>query len=346
MTPSPINQSGNRTMIPHALALPDPPRTPVRLGVVGLGFIFRECHGPALRILQACGWPVELVAVCDANPAPLAQTIAAWPGARPYTDGAALLAGERLDGVLVLTWPPHSAEFARQAIGRVPGMFIEKPVAFDVAGIERLLEQAGAVTGTRVQVGYNRRHMPAAVAFRQALQRPDASRRVAVRFLRANRSEPIFYEETLGHPLDFLRSCFRDVQIATVAAEPPRPGQSLPAAVRVTGFCDEYPLVLESRPSAGCHLEEYTVCGDTTNLCLNHPGGAVAPGEQAATLAAQGMIQQLATFVRLVSGVETTSTCSLADALAAWRLIETVLRRIQRDTWEKCPPALRPQPGG
>ena len=50
----------NKTLDYH---LPDPPRKPVRLGVVGLGFIFHNCHGPALRFLRQHGWPVELVAV-------------------------------------------------------------------------------------------------------------------------------------------------------------------------------------------------------------------------------------------------------------------------------------------
>ena len=307
--------------------LPDPPRAPVRLGAVGLGFIFQHAHGPALRFLQARGWPVELVAVCDVNPEVLTRATTAWPGARVYPTAAALLAGKPLDGILFNTWPPLSIELYQQALGRVPGIFVEKPVADNADAIRQLMELADQATGTRLQVGYNRRHMPCAVAFRQALQAADVSRKVTVRFLRKKRSEPHFYEDTLGHPLDFLRSCFHNVRIIDAEAEPLQPGQHLRSVVRATGFCDAYPFTLESRPAAGCNLEEYTVRGAATNLCVQHPPGATAASERNATIYAQGMVHQLASFVRLACGAETISSCTLADALAARRLVDASLAK-------------------
>ena len=306
----------NKTLDYH---LPDPPRKPVRLGVVGLGFIFHNCHGPALRFLRQHGWPVELVAVADVKREALARATAAWSGVRTYPTASALLAGETLDGVLLLTWPPHSATQCREALSRVPAVFVEKPVAYDSEIICRLAEEAA---GKHVQVGYNRRHMPRAVAFRQTLQAVDATRQVSVRFLRMRQPEPHFYEDTLGHPLDFLRSCFHTVRIATAEAEPLQPGHSFCPAIRVTGFCDAYPFTLESRPAAGYNLEEYAVRGAATNLCIQHPPGTTSILEQDATLYAQGMIHQLASFIRLASGDEHMSSCTLADALAARRLVE------------------------
>ena len=83
----------------------------------------------------------------------------------------------------------------------------------------------------------------------------------------------------------------------------------------------------ESRPATGCNLEEYTVRGAATNLCVQHPPGATVASERNATIYAQGMVHQLASFVRLASGAETVSSCTLADALEARLLVDASLAK-------------------
>src|SRR5690606_23043668 len=76
----------------------------IRLGVLGAGGHSRATHGPALRHLKRRDpGRVELAAVCDLDRDKASAYAAEFGFARAYADVEAMLAAERLDGLVAVT---------------------------------------------------------------------------------------------------------------------------------------------------------------------------------------------------------------------------------------------------
>lgn len=108
----------------------------LRGGVIGCGFFARN-HLEAWKLIEG----VEIVAVCDRDPAK-----AQWPGARSYTDAAAMLAEEKLDFVDVITTVESHRPLVELAASYDVPVICQKPFALDMADAEamvRTCEQAG-----------------------------------------------------------------------------------------------------------------------------------------------------------------------------------------------------------
>ncbi|PYI53958.1 Gfo/Idh/MocA family protein [Paenibacillus flagellatus] len=120
----------------------------VRLAMIGLGR-FASAHA---RI-----WPqlrgVEVVGICDPNPAALESFRAVFPDARPYADWRDMIDRESPDAVDVLT-PEHlhvePVEYALRAGAHV---FVEKPLASTPREAERLVRAAEA-SGRMLMTGH------------------------------------------------------------------------------------------------------------------------------------------------------------------------------------------------
>ena len=98
-----------------------------RAAVIGCGF-FAQNHLHAWRDLAAEGL-VELVALCDLDPAKAAAAARAFGVPRHYADAAAMLAAERPDFVdIVTTMPSHRRLVELAAAERVPAI-VQKPFA-------------------------------------------------------------------------------------------------------------------------------------------------------------------------------------------------------------------------
>jgi predicted dehydrogenase len=125
---------------------------PVRLGLVGAGYIARE-HLQVLRAMP----DVQLAGIASRTRAK-AETLAAEFGiASVAPDAATLLEQVRPDGVLVLVSADQVAAVAREVLPRAGAVFLEKPVGFSSAETLALADLA-ARHGTRTMVGYNRRY--------------------------------------------------------------------------------------------------------------------------------------------------------------------------------------------
>jgi D-apiose dehydrogenase len=108
--------------------------TRLRLGVIGAGFWARS---------QLAGWRelpgVECVAVCDVDRS-RAQALADTFGVpRVYDDGRALMAGERLDAVDVITSPGHHAAPVRLAAEHGLPVICQKPMAPTLAEADAMV---------------------------------------------------------------------------------------------------------------------------------------------------------------------------------------------------------------
>lgn len=146
--------------------------SPVRVGVVGTGFIARF-H---LLMLQGASAANEVVAVYDVD-AGRAAAFAADAGAVVAESVDALC--DQVDAVFVCTWTSAHHEVVAAAAGRGRAVFCEKPLAPDLASARAvcaLVEDAGVTN----QVGLVLRRSPAFTLVAQLLADPAAGRVMAV----------------------------------------------------------------------------------------------------------------------------------------------------------------------
>jgi predicted dehydrogenase len=111
--------------------------SPVRIGVAGLGY-----WGPNLARNFAGIDGCELAWVCDASPEALARMLGRFPGVRPASGLAQMLADPDLDAVALATPVPTHAELAVQVLQAGKHCFVEKPLAQSVADAQRVVQAA------------------------------------------------------------------------------------------------------------------------------------------------------------------------------------------------------------
>jgi len=105
-------------------------------GVIGCGF-FAANHLAAWGLIEGAA----IVAVCDQDPAK-----AKWPGAKSYTDTAAMLAEEKLDFVDIITTVESHRPLVELAAAHGVPVICQKPFALDMddaRAMVRACEEAG-----------------------------------------------------------------------------------------------------------------------------------------------------------------------------------------------------------
>ena len=128
----------------------DRPR--VRIAVLGAGLIGRE-H--ATRLLAEP--EAELAAIVD--PAEAGKTFATERGVAWFPAWGAIPPAALPDGAIVATPNPFHVEHGLGCIAAGVPVLVEKPLAEDVAGAERLVAAAEAA-GVALLTGHHRRHNP------------------------------------------------------------------------------------------------------------------------------------------------------------------------------------------
>ncbi|MFN0009773.1 MAG: Gfo/Idh/MocA family protein [Planctomycetota bacterium] len=121
------------------------PRTKLRVGVVGVGFMGRT-HIEAWRAADAAGRPNELVAVCD-RPEVLEAMLSSLPNVdrsrvRRYGRAEELFADPGIDAVSLCTPTPSHVDLALAALAAGKHVLVEKPIAIRSEDAERLSEAA------------------------------------------------------------------------------------------------------------------------------------------------------------------------------------------------------------
>ncbi len=198
-------------------------------------------------------------------------------------------------------------------------------------------------------VGYNRRFQAAAGEFRRIVTAIQGRKIFTSRFLRERRAESIFYEDILGHSLDFICSVAGPLRIESVRTFPPETPGAIFSGIKIEAVSDAGDCTFEIRPTCGRNIESYECQGlqETAVLCY-HPLEKLAappeltrytPGLRECILAPsilelqnldalryiQGFVHQMASFVRLVNGLDAGPYCSLHDAKSTAELIHRVL---------------------
>ncbi len=145
----------------------------VRVGFIGTGFIART-HNWFLKQSSA---DHRIVAVHDVD-VDRAQAFADRVGAEVVDQGELL---ERVDAVFVTTWTSEHEHLVAAAAERGVAVFCEKPLAFDAAAAQRMVD-AVETAGVVNQVGLILRFMPQFIHAKGLLADERAGRLLAVSF--------------------------------------------------------------------------------------------------------------------------------------------------------------------
>ncbi|MCF1594486.1 Gfo/Idh/MocA family oxidoreductase [Streptomyces muensis] len=193
----------------------------VRVGVIGAGWIGKE-H---IRRLTDTVTGARVTAVTDID-AVRAEEAAAPVGARVLPDGAAVVAADDVDAVLVTSWGPTHAEHVLNAIAAGKPVFCEKPLATTAEDCLRIVEAETAHGRRLVQVGFMRRYD---TGYRQMKQVIDAGRigePLIVHCAHRNPTVPESYTsemaalDTAVHEVDVLRWLLDDEIVSTQVITP------------------------------------------------------------------------------------------------------------------------------
>ena len=122
----------------------------MRIAHIGTGWIAPQ-HLDALASIPE----IDLIAVAGRDLG-RAEALAKPRGAVAYGDWAAMVAQERLDGVILSVPPDAAGPIARALAGKVRGILVEKPVDAELAGAEATA-QIFAERGTIAAAGYHNR---------------------------------------------------------------------------------------------------------------------------------------------------------------------------------------------
>jgi predicted dehydrogenase len=149
---------------------------PIRLGIIGAGAITQVAHLPVLRKLKG----VQVVGICDAD-LPKARALADRFQVRDaFADIDELLEFEQLDALAICT-PNHLHEpHVVAALSAGLHVLVERPLALNLAGAQRLLRQAEK-KGKLLVVGMNHRYRTDVQLVRSFLQSGELGKLESIR---------------------------------------------------------------------------------------------------------------------------------------------------------------------
>jgi predicted dehydrogenase len=159
-----------------------------RLGSIGLGWWGNELASAATRTGTA-----EIV-TCFAPPPEERAAFVARHGCGEVSELDDLLSDPDIDGVLIAT--PHSThvDLIEQAAAAGKHVYTEKPFTLTVADADRGIAACNAA-GTVLQVGHNRRRLPANRIIKAMMDRGELGE---ILFFEATHNFPVIFKEVLG----------------------------------------------------------------------------------------------------------------------------------------------------
>jgi predicted dehydrogenase len=186
----------------------NPPSAPIRVGVIGAGFMGRK-HAEFI----AANPDAVLAGIAD----PFTDSVATQYGVPAFTDHRDLLEQDSLDAVVIVNPNQLHVETALDALDAGVAALLEKPIAPDYAEALRVVERAEA-TGVPLLIGQHRRHHPSVAVARETINSGGIGQLIAVNGMWAARKEDSYFDEewhrskgagvmliNLVHDLDLLR---------------------------------------------------------------------------------------------------------------------------------------------
>jgi predicted dehydrogenase len=148
----------------------------VRLGVIGCGKVACRIHLGALRRVRGA----KVVAVADPVPARRAEGARLAGGVAAFADWKELLRQDNIDAVLICTPSAQHAECAVEALASGKHVYVEKPLASNLAQAESVL-RAWEPTGLVGMSGFNYRHHPVYLKAREVVTSGVLGQVIAIR---------------------------------------------------------------------------------------------------------------------------------------------------------------------
>lgn len=155
----------------------------VRVGILGCGQIAQSAHLPNLRRMAT----VEVVALAEADAALLRRARAFAPRAVPFADWRQVVDLPEVDAIVVALPTGLHAEAAVAAFEAGKAVYLEKPIASDLADGRRVLD-AWRHSGRVGMVGFHYRLHPLVAELRRQVQRGRIGRVVTARSVFSIRS--------------------------------------------------------------------------------------------------------------------------------------------------------------
>ena len=138
----------------------------VRIGLIGCGLQGRNILTAALTTIGG----VELVACADLDEAAARNTVQDFGYQSHYVDYREMLSAEEIDAVVIATTNSGLKDAALAAIETGHQVFVEKPVAVNLAGLEQVREAARRA-GVTVMVGFCQRYEQARTMAKNLIER-------------------------------------------------------------------------------------------------------------------------------------------------------------------------------
>ncbi|MGO8749032.1 MAG: Gfo/Idh/MocA family protein [Thermoguttaceae bacterium] len=135
----------------------------IRWGVIGLGW-FGEVHAEVLASMPG----IELAAVCTRRADRLKEVADRFQVPRRYTDYREMLADAEIDALSVVTHYYDHCQIAVDALAAGKNVFLEKPMAANVAECDQIVAAARAGRG-RFMVGHICRFDPRVALAKEAI---------------------------------------------------------------------------------------------------------------------------------------------------------------------------------
>jgi len=202
----------------------------IRIGVVGLGAVAQSVHLPLIRRR----WDLfDLVSIADLSPSNRSAVGAQFGVAPEHLYGSLeeMLAGETLDGVVVLTSGSHGAP-ALTAIEAGVAVFCEKPLAFSLAEIDALAAAEAAAGRPMLLLAYMKEYDPAVAALRALLPERDSIRSVDVEVLHPSPGSQLAFANLQPPARDIDPVVLDALRARDAAAIDAALGTDAPAALR------------------------------------------------------------------------------------------------------------------
>ncbi len=170
----------------------------IGIGIVGLGKSGLDIHVPCIETTAG----LQVVAGCDVTRERRQLAEQRIPGIRTYSDLDEFLADESIN-IVIITTPTASHEaIALKAIAAGKDLLIDKPMALDLAGTDRILK-AGQNAGRMVTMFQNRRWETGFQCIQQLLKDGIVGKVLGIE------SRRIRYDSTFNYPAQEFRPTWR-----------------------------------------------------------------------------------------------------------------------------------------
>jgi predicted dehydrogenase len=164
--PARARTAGPGATSPMRTRTPQRPSGKARIGLVGAGAFARAKLLPALQQAEA-----ELAAVSTSTGLSAADAAERFGIERVTDDPQSIFDDPDIDAVVIATRHANHASFAATALRAGKSVFVEKPLALDLGGVDEI-EDALAESGGVLMVGFNRRFAPLTQRLANALDGP------------------------------------------------------------------------------------------------------------------------------------------------------------------------------